>query len=327
MLHLTNETSLMKKINLSIPKPCHENWNAMTPSEKGKFCGSCQKTVIDFTEMSDRQIAEFFKKPPSSVCGRVYNDQLHRDIVIPRKRMPWLKYFFQFTWPAFLILLKSCGSKESVSGDIKVEFKASQPRTDYATGIVGMLIPQITPAPDKMKTSKTEQTEELVTKGEMMGDISDASLPDTVAMSVDTLVQTQQLRNIPDTIIFAEDDSTARIMVGGISVCNVESINEEQASGQKENPAFEEIKFKVYPNPVRAGSMLTISSANGDALTQRIQLLSSSGQLISDIKQNGKDSNAVVKINIPWISAPGVYFLHMISNNGVVATTKVIVIK
>jgi hypothetical protein len=97
----------MKKINLSIPKPCHENWDKMTPSDKGRFCGSCQKTVVDFTSMSDRQIAEFFKRPTGSVCGHFHADQLQRDISIPNKRVPWVKYFFQFSLPAFLISMKA----------------------------------------------------------------------------------------------------------------------------------------------------------------------------------------------------------------------------
>jgi hypothetical protein len=97
----------MKKIILSIPKPCHENWNEMTTVEKGKFCGACQKTVIDFTEMNDRQIAEFFRRPSASVCGRFHDDQLDRNIAIPRKRVPWIKYFFQFSLPAFLVSMKA----------------------------------------------------------------------------------------------------------------------------------------------------------------------------------------------------------------------------
>ncbi len=93
-----------KKISLSIPKPCHENWDAMTPVEKGRFCGSCEKQVIDFSKMTDRQVAEFFKKPSTgSVCGRFMNDQLGRDFEIPKKRIPWLKYFFQIALPAFFI--------------------------------------------------------------------------------------------------------------------------------------------------------------------------------------------------------------------------------
>ena len=74
---------MSKKIQLSIAEPCHENCENMNPVEKGKFCGSCQKQVVDFSHMSDRQVAEFFKKPSTgSVCGRFMTDQLERDIEI-----------------------------------------------------------------------------------------------------------------------------------------------------------------------------------------------------------------------------------------------------
>ncbi len=110
---------MSKKIQLSIPKPCHENWDAMTPVEKGKFCGSCQKQVVDFSNMNDRQVAEFFKKPSTgSVCGRFMTDQLDRSIEVPKKRIPWVKYFFQFTLPAFLISMKA--SAQKTQGKIKV---------------------------------------------------------------------------------------------------------------------------------------------------------------------------------------------------------------
>jgi hypothetical protein len=100
---------MSKKIQLSIAEPCHENWENMSPVDKGKFCGSCQKQVVDFSNMSDRQVAEFFKKPflslskGGSVCGRFMTDQLEREIEIPKKRIPWVKYFFQIALPAFFI--------------------------------------------------------------------------------------------------------------------------------------------------------------------------------------------------------------------------------
>ncbi len=110
---------MSKKIQLTIPKPCHENWDAMTPVEKGKFCGSCQKQVVDFSNMSDRQIAAFFKKPSTgSVCGRFMSDQLERDIEIPKKRIPWVKYFFQILLPAFFV---SKASAEKTQGKITVK--------------------------------------------------------------------------------------------------------------------------------------------------------------------------------------------------------------
>lgn len=110
---------MAKKIQLNIPEPCHEDWDGMTPVEKGKFCGSCQKQVIDFSNMSDRELAQFFKKPSTgSVCGRFMTDQLERELDIPKKRIPWLRYFFTMAIPAFFLSLKSAASK--TQGQIRV---------------------------------------------------------------------------------------------------------------------------------------------------------------------------------------------------------------
>ena len=96
------------RFQIELPKPCHENWEKMNPVEQGRFCNSCQKAVVDFTEMSDAQLVAFFRKPSTgSVCGRFYNDQVGRDLFVPRKRMPWLKYFLQLLVPTFLFACKA----------------------------------------------------------------------------------------------------------------------------------------------------------------------------------------------------------------------------
>src|SRR5258706_3546393 len=108
---------MAKKIQLAIADPCHENWDHMSQADKGRFCASCQKQVIDFTRMSDSQLAAFFKKPSTgSVCGRFYGDQLERDIDIPGERLPWVKYFFQFALPAFLLSMKA-----TAQGNVRVK--------------------------------------------------------------------------------------------------------------------------------------------------------------------------------------------------------------
>lgn len=120
---------MAKRLQLTIHEPCHENWEAMTPAEKGRFCGSCQKQVVDFTRMSDTQVAAFFKKPSTgSVCGRFMEDQLDRQIDIPKKRIPWIRYFFQFAIPAFLASSK--GAAQNMPAGNKPPVHAQDTVTD-----------------------------------------------------------------------------------------------------------------------------------------------------------------------------------------------------
>jgi hypothetical protein len=127
---------MSKKIQLTVPKPCDENWDNMNPVEKGRFCNSCEKQVVDFSEMSDRQIAEFFKKPTTgSVCGRFMTDQLDREIIIPKKRIPWFKYFFQIALPAFIFSIK--GSTQALQGKVAVNRRDTIPQRP----VMGIMAP------------------------------------------------------------------------------------------------------------------------------------------------------------------------------------------
>ncbi|VXB20671.1 putative TonB [Flavobacterium sp. 9AF] len=67
----------MQKLNISIPKPCHENWEKMLPDEKGKFCQSCSKIVFDFTKSNTEEITTVFENNRTEkICGRFRTDQL-----------------------------------------------------------------------------------------------------------------------------------------------------------------------------------------------------------------------------------------------------------
>jgi hypothetical protein len=68
---------VMKKMHISIENPCHEDWQTMTPETQGRFCGACEKTVVDFTTMSDAEILQYFSKPSvEKTCGRFRVEQL-----------------------------------------------------------------------------------------------------------------------------------------------------------------------------------------------------------------------------------------------------------
>lgn len=69
----------MPKI-IQIPKPCHEDWNLMTPNEQGRHCGQCAKTVVDFTGWEPAEMI-FYLKMNAGACGRFRTDQL--DVALP----------------------------------------------------------------------------------------------------------------------------------------------------------------------------------------------------------------------------------------------------
>ncbi|WP_438965516.1 hypothetical protein [Flavobacterium sp.] len=78
------------KIQISIPKPCHENWEEMTTVEKGRFCSSCQKKVYNFLNASDSEIIDTLSSD-KNICGRFNFQQLNRNLIKPtNSRTQWI---------------------------------------------------------------------------------------------------------------------------------------------------------------------------------------------------------------------------------------------
>lgn len=93
----------MKQMIVTLPEPCHENWEAMHEVEKGRFCMSCQKQVVDFSLMSDSEILHVISQSQGNGCGRFSSEQLNRPLTEQKIQRPWHKYFFRFALPALLI--------------------------------------------------------------------------------------------------------------------------------------------------------------------------------------------------------------------------------
>ncbi|MBS1627186.1 MAG: hypothetical protein JSR09_11155 [Bacteroidetes bacterium] len=66
---------------IRIAEPCHENWNNMNEVEKGRFCLSCQKKVIDFSNMTDAEVLNFLNYNKGRICGRFELGQTMRPLV------------------------------------------------------------------------------------------------------------------------------------------------------------------------------------------------------------------------------------------------------
>jgi hypothetical protein len=106
---------------INIPKPCNQNWNSMTPNKNGKFCNSCNKTVVDFTKMENLEIQKYLIENSSkeSVCGHFKFNQIETENNIKysnlknrisRIRIKPIKKVALFSL-SFLFTLSSCMGK------------------------------------------------------------------------------------------------------------------------------------------------------------------------------------------------------------------------
>jgi hypothetical protein len=75
---------MKKSIAIQIPKPCHEDWQKMTSTEKGRFCSVCTKEVIDFTSKTDEELVKLLYNS-QNLCGRFKKSQLNREVKLERK--------------------------------------------------------------------------------------------------------------------------------------------------------------------------------------------------------------------------------------------------
>ncbi len=103
-----------KKYTLDIPNPCHKKWDEMTPNEKGRFCQSCQTTVVDFSTKSNPQIAKIIQESKGKICGRFRKDQLDKVIEAPRP------LYSNFAFKAASVLITSLLTSFSVNAQVPI---------------------------------------------------------------------------------------------------------------------------------------------------------------------------------------------------------------
>ncbi|MDB4162089.1 carboxypeptidase-like regulatory domain-containing protein [Bacteroidia bacterium] len=128
-------------MKIKIEKPCNENWNEMTPDEKGRFCNNCAKSVIDFSILSDQEAIAVLSSSKGELCGRVTSTQLSTPFIhFPepkQSRIPYSKiaanlffvasafsaqsYNAQNDKPKTTIHASKIDDKELIVGDICVE--------------------------------------------------------------------------------------------------------------------------------------------------------------------------------------------------------------
>lgn len=132
-------------MKISINEPCHEDWDKMTPNDKGAFCLACQKTVVDFSSKTIDEIKTFFVLKPKteSVCGRFRDKQLHElsfdDFM--NEFMSW-KFLKRAAVLCFLVLgttfFTSCSSNEDNGSTDGKNIQNNNTNFEHTAGVVAI---------------------------------------------------------------------------------------------------------------------------------------------------------------------------------------------
>ena len=324
---------MSKKFQLQIPEPCHENWDKMTPVDKGRFCDSCQKAVVDFTGMSDAQLVAFFKKPSTgSVCGRFFNDQLDRDFEMPRKRLPWLKYFFQFTIPVFLTTLKTqaqenkllktklipetsvtCTSEVVIAGNVFYP-RESKNMIGIVTDENGMGVPY---ASVFLKGTNRGTTCDSSGSFKIEVPISEKKIT-FIASCVGYLEKEKEINNRKND--FVEIKLTTNAALNGEVVITTSGniklggamrvVRVKRSYVERVKNYFVNDSINIFPNPAKAGNEIKIEWRKSEAGDLNIDLYDLKGQFIQSTPASIGSENNVFTYHLPLVT-PGTYFLRL----------------
>lgn len=153
-------------LNISIPNPCHEDWNTMTPDQTGRHCSICAKSVVDFTGMSDEAVKHFFldRKANERICGRFKQTQLQRIVI----ELPHNIFGLQIpAWKKFLAACLIVFSTTLFSCETKIKGKAVVQQETELTGVL-IMEPDTVPVLPKPDTSVVT----IFNEPAVMGDIA-----------------------------------------------------------------------------------------------------------------------------------------------------------
>lgn len=353
-----------------IPEPCHENWDSMTQQDKGRFCASCNKQVVDFSLMSDQQVLNYFKNATGKTCGRFANDQLQRPMIETpkqKKKVWWVAAMM----PLLLLFGKANAQKKKIKA-IKGEPALIIP--DNRPEIMGKVAPGI-----KLVTDTT--SEKIISTencGGTMGDTTFSNFPnyltikgvitdaktETPLMGASVLIKDSKTGIATDkngnfTLSVKQNQKLPTIIISYVGFqtkeINLNKDGSEIISRINKTAEFEEItlksemlllqeaysggvvivsckrpkridtaktiikkilktqEFKIFPNPVKKGSLLKVEIKKAGDYS--VQILDNNSALILVKDFHAINDNALMEIAIPSYITPGMYYLRLIDNN------------
>ena len=315
---------MKQSLQLRIPTPCSEDWTRMQPAEIGRYCQSCCKTVVDFTEMSDAEIIRLLSQAGPHICGRLMPDQLNRTLmpapVQKNGRSGWA-----WVLASLLMVAKGSDNGRPVKAG-KVEMRAPAAGTDSSfvtTGViwrVGGVRPVIREEEDSSATRGRLETRVVpdtnrVEMGRPMVVEADSVRPpgDTLpAVSPATMRSKESTAFAGGVVVGVKIDSAIDILTDTMRQIVSDTL---AALGWSPAPAL-----NIYPNPVSRGGAMQLAWKTQPGQYQ-LTLMNTRGQLIAERILDVGGAGQVDSWEIPASLAAAIYILQVARAGGASATT------
>jgi hypothetical protein len=276
------------KSKITIPEPCHEDWNKMTPTAKGAFCTSCSKEVKDFTKSTDLEILKTIEKSDRQICGHISNNQLNRPLNSNQSNLR--KWIIPFA-ASFSALAITNGlnaqNEELIMGEVEY----------VKTG--KMMATHFKPV-DSIPVSECN-----ITKGDMTLETVKPTVNQETEIMVDGMLILQPFPEVQkkDTLIKNEITPQKTNTVRFDSIPFKSILNSDTTVEKNKIP-----KAKVFPNPISTWTTIQVEEEG----LYNVSIFNNSGRII--LKKSFFGTS--LKVNLST-QANGIYFITLINGEGI----------
>ena len=320
-------------MQVNIPKPCSENWNEMTPTQRGAFCQKCAIDVIDFSNKSPIEVKETLKANIGKhMCGRFKKSQLED---LSQSYHIWENqsqrtFQSKFLWACVMVfgmaLFTACENSNaqvmnnnpfintlSIDGDtnkIKTDTNGVVTHIDLVDSVEA--VPQhfeyeigdidinyIEEPFEEMMMGEPAIEHEIYTKGEVIA-VPECGVKDTI--KVDTIDSVPIIEKHPELIMgkFLPPPQFNDYLEDTVKKENL-----------PERIQTDELDALVYPNPTTGQTRLSITPSK--KAYYKVDLYTFDGRHLSTIYSDYlKKRETVVRIDLTGQPA-GVYFVKITS--------------
>lgn len=266
-------------LRIDIPKPCHENWDAMQPNKDGRHCMSCQKTVVDFSLMTDKEILDYISNANGEICGRVDTHQLNRDIkeLNPRKR-----FSFIYIWNLLLLLFVFSGKAKAQGG---IKFKNLTTVKKEPLNIKNAMTGEPVPFASVMvKGTANGVSSDSAGKFSMESFVTGSLLEISSAGFEPVIIKSDKnLQEINLSPVTKELDKVVVVGYGAIrcySLMGAIGTKVRKSIPEKIYEWLPQKNIVVFPNPTNAGSNVQVALQLKEKGEYRLDLIDASGRVM-----------------------------------------------